>query len=80
MAYTEEPPRHARRIDPDHYETSPSGDYLTVAEVMGCPNAHAADADADAGADRTDMDRLAAITREDRPPEYRTKHALEVSS
>ena len=64
------------RIDPDHYETSPSGDYLTVAEVMGCPNAHAADA----GADRTDMDRLAAITREDRPPEYRTKHALEVSS
>jgi len=64
------------RIDPDHYETSPSCGTFDVAEVMGCPNAHAADA----GADRTDMDRLAAVTREDRPLSYRTKHALEVSS
>lgn len=62
------------RIDADHYETSPSCDYLTLAEVMGCSDAH------DAEADQTDIDRTAAATREDRSPEYRTKHALEVSS
>mgnify|MGYP000038296515 FL=1 len=40
---------------------------------MGCPKAHAVDAG-------TDMDTLAAATREDRPPEYRKKHVLEVST
>jgi len=61
------------RIDPDHYEQSPSCDAFTLAEVMGCPKAHAVDAG-------TDMDTLAAATREDRPPEYRKKHVLEVST
>ena len=76
MVYTQDTTPNPDRIDPDHYEQSPSCDTFTLAEVMGCPNAHAADA----GADRTDMDRLAAATREDRPSEYRKKHALEVSS
>jgi hypothetical protein len=66
----------AGRIDPDHYEQSPSCDYLAVAEVMGCPAAHVLDA----GTDRTDPDRIAAGTREDRPAEYRRKHVLEVST
>ena len=29
------------RIDPDHYETSPSCGTFDVAEIMGCPDAHA---------------------------------------
>lgn len=73
MMYTQDTTPPAGRIDPDHYETSPSCDTFTLAVVYDCPNAHAVDAG-------TDMDRLAAVTREDRPPEYRKKHALEVSS
>lgn len=64
----------AGRIDRDHYERSPSCDAFTVAEIYGCSDAHTADAGT------SDMDRLAAVTREDRPRSYRTKHALEVSS
>jgi len=64
----------AGRIDRDHSETSPSCGTFDVAAIMGCPNAH------DHEPDTVDTDRLAAVTREDRPRRYRTKHALEVSS
>lgn len=40
--------------DRDHYETSPSCDYRTVAEVMGCPNAHAVEEDPTTDADAVD--------------------------
>jgi hypothetical protein len=62
------------RIDREHYETSPSCGTFEIAEIYDCPNAHAAEADT------SDVDRLAALTREGRPLSYRTKHILEVSS
>lgn len=64
----------AERTDAPTPEQSPSCGTFEIAEIYGCANAHAAEADT------SDVDRLAAVTREGRPAEYREKHALEVSS
>lgn len=38
--YDTTPERPSRRIDPDHYEHSPSTGYEAIAEILHAPDAH----------------------------------------
>jgi len=47
------------RIDPDHYETSPSCGSFEVAAIYGCPDAHAVEADTDSHPDAVHLEDTA---------------------
>jgi len=63
----------AQTYDHDVHEPSPSAGWRATYSVLGVasPDGHTEGADAD---------RVAAATRQDRPPRYRQKHAQGVTS